>query len=469
MPEEIGKFVAVLAALLLALGGTNKLASAFAEKDWTAVLVVCQTFAKLHGIISFIAAHIGVSRAQLSGRIKENNTSIVRPGRPGTVPLALQQAIKARVGARADVAACMGRQNVLQNIAKVYVDHGLSPAEAPSRRVVARFMVKPEPAVAGAAADAPLSRRSSEASSTGRVLNMTKTNMDDWYDKMELVGVKTLHPNRVLNFDESDPNPRSKKKILVSLSCFLSLLSIPRSIVLALYKHLSHSHPQVWARKGDLARHQVHEAEKHVSIVPTVTAEGRLLAMTFIIQGTRFKKAWGEAWPGAYFIMTESGGMDAGAYDAFQQMLMKKLGKEPALILADGHVTRTSRDVWLNTMEMNQNGQVTLLNTPLITQYRRRWRRHRAGARVRAREKAAEEQHVALKPFKTRSLNSSSCPLPPRRKRLGGQRAKGHLQVKRHNYGRRPECVSDRCQTPIFARAYLNKGWSVEGRTKCGV
>ena len=66
----------------------------------------------------------------------------------------------------------------------------------------------------------------------------------------------------------------------------------------------------MWAKKGQKAAFVGLEASKHVTMLPVVSADGKLLVMFFIIKGARLMKKFVDAWPEAVFIMTESGGID---------------------------------------------------------------------------------------------------------------------------------------------------------------
>ena len=92
----------------------------------------------------------------------------------------------------------------------------------------------------------------------------------------------------------------------------------------------------MWAKKGQKAAFVGLEASKHVTMLPVVSADGKLLVMFFIIKGARLMKKFVDAWPEAVFIMTESGGIDNECWPSIIKTIADRAPR-PCCILVDGH------------------------------------------------------------------------------------------------------------------------------------
>jgi hypothetical protein len=79
-----------------------------------------------------------------------------------------------------------------------------------------------------------------------------------------------------------------------------------------------------------------HEAPKHVTMLPVVSAAGKLLVMIFIIEGVRLMSKYCEAWPEAVFLMTASGGIDNDCWPSIMKTVVERAPK-PSCLLVDGH------------------------------------------------------------------------------------------------------------------------------------
>lgn len=95
------------------------------------------------------------------------------------------------------------------------------------------------------------------------------------------------------------------------------------------------------AARGLPAKAVGHEAQRHVTFMPFFDGDGRLVAVFFFIQGKRMCKKFLMAYPGAYMIMTESGGIDSESWMALWDTLEKIL-PHPCVLMLDGHATRRS-------------------------------------------------------------------------------------------------------------------------------
>lgn len=92
----------------------------------------------------------------------------------------------------------------------------------------------------------------------------------------------------------------------------------------------------MWAKKGQKAAFVGQEATKHVTMLPVVDAEGKLLIMFFIVKGARLMKKFLEPWPEAVVLMTESGGIDNECWSSIIMTIAERAPR-PCCILVDGH------------------------------------------------------------------------------------------------------------------------------------
>ena len=84
-----------------------------------------------------------------------------------------------------------------------------------------------------------------------------------------------------------------------------------------------------------------YEATRHVTYLPIFSADGKLFASFFFIEGVRRFEKFMDAWPEAYMIMTESGGIDNSSWMSLYDKL-EEITPKPCTLLLDGHGTRHS-------------------------------------------------------------------------------------------------------------------------------
>jgi len=79
----------------------------------------------------------------------------------------------------------------------------------------------------------------------------------------------------------------------------------------------------------------------HVSYMPFIVADGTIMAHILFIKGKRLMSEWAAAWPEAYFLMTESGGIDNESWLKVVDIILD-VAPPGMKIMLDSHKTRDS-------------------------------------------------------------------------------------------------------------------------------
>ena len=169
---------------------------------------------------------------------------------------------------------------------------------------------------------------------------MNRTAIAHHFKVLEAAGWATAPAHLKFNFDETSLTDNNSKteKVRVPRTCrpehahYMSLLYYTLFPLFQL---------QALAPKGSKARTSGSPMSVHASYMPFICADGTVAAHVLFIKGKRLFREWCEAWPEAYFIMTESGGIDNEAWQLVVDIMIEVL-PPGAKIMADSHNSRDS-------------------------------------------------------------------------------------------------------------------------------
>lgn len=118
---------------------------------------------------------------------------------------------------------------------------------------------------------------------------------------------------------------------------------------------------QALAPTGAKARTSGSPMSVHASYMPFIVADGTIAIHVLLIKGKRVFREWCEAWPEAYFIMTDSGGIDNEAWQRVVDIMIEVL-PTGSKIMADSHNSRDSD--WRAVFDLQKNGLELSLSEP---------------------------------------------------------------------------------------------------------
>jgi hypothetical protein len=327
----------VVAEVKAKLGDPPKQAAAFAECDWRVVLDILKREGNPSGVISCIGKLIGSKRSTLSKRAKYGTVTVHGRGPAPVIPPVVAQALSSH-----------------------YLQHQVTGRSYPfslamtgALDVAGRLGLRPDKTITPRMMKRALSRvrtgtRLGELTGANRTMSVAREPIKAWTGSLALAGMRETPPGRIYAGDETDLGERGRKRSRVRL--FTHPPPPTHPIIPALSERTSsvpyHPFPftlwlQVMAIMGLPAPALGYEAPRHVTFLPIFSADGKLVARFFFVQGKRLMDKYLKAWEGSYVIMTESGGIDNDSWMALYDKLEMILDK-PGILLLDGHGTRHS-------------------------------------------------------------------------------------------------------------------------------
>ena len=185
-----------------------------------------------------------------------------------------------------------------------------------------------------------------------RVLAATTTTFEIFYDNLSITFplfppppgklYLTVNPEKVYNMDETAimmKNMRSKVRLLPQMGW--SLQEMTPDVPLTLCADAIVLTFQVIGVRGKDVQVLWRGQDYHVTLVACGNAAGTFLPPTLIFEGKRAKSVYIKDFPEAKLLMTISGWMEMGAYEAFARDFVAMTGGN-CILIVDNHSTRKS-------------------------------------------------------------------------------------------------------------------------------
>lgn len=187
------------------LGTPIKQAAAFAEHDWSGVFAILKREESPFGIISYVAALIGVQRDTLSKRLRRSDTSVHGRGPAPVVPPAVAQALSGVFKEHQLLKRSYPYKLALTGSLAVAAKLNLRPGKDVSPRMIKHALQK-----------VGTGQRKAELTGAHRTMSVAREPIKEWTTGLEMSGMREMPPGRVFAGDETDLGERGRKKISVS-------------------------------------------------------------------------------------------------------------------------------------------------------------------------------------------------------------------------------------------------------------
>ena len=187
------------------LGDPVKKAAAFEERDWAGVIAILKPEGGPWGVVSRIAALIGVKRDTLSKRISRGDTSVHGRGPAPVIPTPVAKALSDVFLQHQLVKRTYPYALALTGALDVAGKLNLRPTKDITPRMMKHALRK-----------VGTGRRQGELTGAHRTLSVAKESIKAWTTGLEMSGIRDMPPCSILAGDETDVGERGQKKTAVS-------------------------------------------------------------------------------------------------------------------------------------------------------------------------------------------------------------------------------------------------------------
>ena len=332
-----------------AVGAPGKKAADFASADWDKAHAFMKSREVPRGGIAALSDALNVPRPTLSNRLRTASVSTLGRGRPTTLPRSAEILFAKRITQQNDVGHAWSPKFAHKKL-KILAEHVEIGADA----------VKDPRALTRLIKRHGISKLVAEKTTASRALAMNKTAIAHHFGVLAAAGWKDAPAHLKFNFDETSltDNNSKKEKVRVPCACKADHAHFMPLLYCALFAFFQ---MQALAPKGAKARTSGSPMSVHASYMPFICAAGTIPVHVLFIKGKRLFREWCEAWPEAYFIMTESGGIDNEAWQLVVDIMIDVL-PTGAKIMADSHNSRDSD--WRAELDLHRSGLDLSLSEP---------------------------------------------------------------------------------------------------------